>query len=86
MIDQFHRAVNPGAWSTPSPTAARTPAALVENSAFVHRHVDMDIVIDGCWRNEEETREGTGPRIDGLYDLPRPYMNGHVYQTTPTGL
>ena len=42
----------------------------------------MDIVIDGCWRNAEE-RVKVQAWIDGLYDLLRPYMNGHVYQNYP---
>ena len=82
VIDQFHQAVNPWSMVYTEPYGGAIARYPVEGSAFVHRHVDMDIVIDGCWRNEEE-RVKVQAWIDGLYDLLRPYMNGHVYQNYP---
>ncbi len=82
VIDQFHKAVNPWSMVYTEPYGGAIARYPVEDSAFVHRHVDMDIVIDGCWRNEEE-RVKVQAWIDGLYDLLRPYMNGHVYQNYP---
>ena len=82
VIDQFHQAVNPWSMVYTEPYGGAIARYPVEGSAFVHRHVDMDIVIDGCWRDEEE-RVKVQAWIDGLYDLLRPYMNGHVYQNYP---
>ena len=82
VIDQFHKAVNPWSMVYTEPYGGAIARYPVEGSAFVHRHVDMDIVIDGCWRDEGE-RVKVQAWIDGLYDLLRPYMNGHVYQNYP---
>lgn len=82
VIDQFHKAVNPWSMVYTEPYGGAIARYPVEDSAFVHRHVDMDIVIDGCWRDEAE-RVKVQAWIDGLYELLRPYMSGHKYQNYP---
>jgi FAD/FMN-containing dehydrogenase len=82
IIDFF--ATSPNAWSLAylEPYGGAINRYPVEASAFIHRNVDADLVVDVFWRNPQE-RALMEAWLDKFMALVRPFLNGHVYQNYP---
>lgn len=82
VVDYF--LTSPNAWTLAylEPYGGAINRYPVKDSAFIHRNVDTDVVVDVFWRNEQE-RTQMEAWLDGFMALLRPYMNGHVYQNYP---
>ena len=79
VIDYFD--TSPNAWSLAylEPYGGAINRYPVADSAFIHRDVDTDIVVDVFWRNPAE-RAQMEAWLDGFMALLKPFTNGHVYQ------
>lgn len=82
LVDYF--STSPNTWSLAylepyGGAINRYPAA---DSAFIHRHMDCDLVVDVFWRDEEE-RAHMELWLAGLMELVKPWLCGAVYQNYP---
>lgn len=82
IIDYFKTSPNPWSLAYLEPYGGAINRYPVADSAFVHRHVDADLVVDVFWRNPAE-RTQMETWLDGFMQLVRPFLNGHVYQNYP---
>ncbi len=57
-------------------------AVAPQASAFVHRHVSMDLVFEAIWYDEAD-RAPAIAWLDVVRDRFAGYVNGHVYQNYP---
>lgn len=79
LIDYFD--TSPNGWSLAylEPYGGAINRYPVHDSAFIHRAVDTNIVVDVFWRDAAE-RATMEAWLDGFMQRLRPFMNGHVYQ------
>ena len=79
IIDYF--TTSPNLWSLAylEPYGGAINRYPAPDSAFIHRDVDADLVVDVFWRNAEE-RAQMEAWLDGFMALVQPFLNGHVYQ------
>ena len=84
IIDYFK--TSPNTWSLAylEPYGGAINRYPVEDSAFIHRNADTDLVVDVFWRNPQE-RAQMEAWLDGFMALVKPFLNGHVYQNYPDG-
>ncbi|MDA8457227.1 FAD-binding oxidoreductase [Acidovorax sp. GBBC 3334] len=84
VIDYF--ATSPNTWSLAylEPYGGAIQRYPVEDSAFIHRNADADLVVDVFWTTAEERRQ-TETWLAGFMDLMRPFLSGEVYQNYPDG-
>lgn len=68
--------------TSPDYNIARQESCPVADSAFIHRHVDADLVVDVLWTNDTE-RAQMEAWLDGFMNLVKPFLNGHMYQNYP---
>lgn len=82
IIDYF--ATSPNQWSLAylEPYGGAINRYPIEASAFIHRRVDADLVVDVFWRNPAE-RTQMEAWLAGFMKLVQPFLNGHVYQNYP---
>ena len=81
IVDFFATSPNPWSLACPGPMGRDQPYP-VDGSAFIHRNVDADLVVDVFWRNPQERIEMEA-WLDRFMQLVRPFLNGHVYQNYP---
>ena len=83
IVDYF--VTSPNSWSLAylEPYGGAINRYPVEASAFVHRDVDADLVVDVFWRNAAE-RAQMEAWLDGFMALVQPFTNGEVYQNYPS--
>ncbi len=79
LIDYF--GTSPNGWTLAylEPYGGAINRYPVQDSAFVHRSVDMNFVVDVFWRNAAE-RATMQAWLAGFMKLLQPFTNGHVYQ------
>jgi Berberine and berberine like len=67
------------------PYGGAISAYPVEDSAFVHRAVDMDFFVDSFWVGQPDgpERKQAEDWLAGYLDLVQPWSNGHMYQDYP---
>ena len=82
IIDYFKTSPNPWSLAYLEPYGGAINRYPVGDSAFIHRDVDADLVVDVFWRNPAE-RAQMEAWLDGFMALVKPFMNGHVYQNYP---
>ncbi|EER58973.1 FAD linked oxidase domain protein [Acidovorax delafieldii 2AN] len=82
IIDYFATSPNPWSLAYLEPYGGAINRYPVEDSAFIHRHVDANLVADVFWRTPEE-RTKMEAWLDGLMRMVAPWLNGHVYQNYP---
>ncbi len=82
IVDYFATSPNPWSLAYLEPYGGAINRYPVEASAFVHRDVDADLVVDVFWRNAEE-RVQMEAWLDRFMQLVQPFLNGHVYQNYP---
>eukprot|EP01030_Chromulinospumella_sphaerica_P000507 gene507-503_t len=82
IIDYFKTSPNPWSLAYLEPYGGAINRYPLADSAFVHRNVDADLVVDVFWRNPAE-RTQMEAWLDGFMQLVRPFLNGHVYQNYP---
>jgi len=82
IIDYFKTSPNPWSLAYLEPYGGAINRYPVADSAFIHRHVDADLVVDVFWRNPAE-RTQMEAWLDGFMQLVKPFLNGHVYQNYP---
>jgi FAD/FMN-containing dehydrogenase len=82
IVDYF--GTSPNGWSLAylEPYGGAINRYPVQDSAFVHRDADTNLVVDVFWTNESE-RQQMEAWLAGFMQLLRPMMNGHVYQNYP---
>jgi len=79
IIDYFATSPNPWSLAYLEPYGGAINRYPVAGSAFIHRDVDADLVVDVFWRDPAE-REQMEAWLDGFMQLLQPFLNGHVYQ------
>lgn len=84
IIDYFKTSPNPWSLAYLEPYGGAINRYPVQDSAFIHRDVDADLVVDVFWRNPAE-RAQMEAWLDGFMVLVKPFLNGHVYQNYPDG-
>lgn len=82
IIDYFKTSPNPWSLAYLEPYGGAINRYPVGDSAFIHRDVDADLVVDVFWRNPAE-RAQMEAWLDGFMTLVKPFLNGHVYQNYP---
>lgn len=82
IIDYFKTSPNPWSLAYLEPYGGAINRYPVADSAFIHRHVDADLVVDVFWTNDTE-RAQMEAWLDGFMNLVKPFLNGHVYQNYP---
>ena len=82
IIDYFKTSPNPWSLAYLEPHGGAINRYPMADSAFVHRNVDADLVVDVFWRNPAE-RAQMEAWLDGFMQPVRPFLNGHVYQNYP---
>ncbi len=82
IIDYFKTSPNPWSLAYLEPYGGAINRYPVGDSAFIHRDVDADLVVDVFWRNPAE-RAQMEAWLDGFMALVKPFLNGHVYQNYP---
>lgn len=82
VIDYFQTSPNPWSLAYLEPYGGAINRYPAGDSAFVHRRIDMDVVVDVFWRSEAERAQMTS-WLEGFMRLLRPLMNGRVYQNYP---
>ncbi|GDY34146.1 FAD-binding oxidoreductase [Acidovorax sp. NB1] len=82
IIDYFKTSPNPWSLAYLEPYGGAINRYPVADSAFIHRHVDADLVVDVFWTNDAE-RTQMEAWLDGFMQLVKPFLNGHVYQNYP---
>lgn len=82
IIDYFQTSPNPWSLAYLEPYGGAINRYPVADSAFVHRRVDADLVVDVFWTTPEE-RAQMEAWLEGFMQLVRPFLNGHVYQNYP---
>ncbi|WP_298210594.1 FAD-binding oxidoreductase [Acidovorax sp.] len=82
IIDYFKTSPNPWSLAYLEPYGGAINRYPVADSAFIHRHVDADLVVDVFWTNAAE-RAQMDAWLDGFMQLVKPFLNGHVYQNYP---
>jgi len=67
------------------PYGGAISAYPVEDSAFVHRAVDMDFFVDSFWVGQPDgpERKRAEEWLARYLEVVRPWSNGHVYQDYP---
>lgn len=79
IIDYYKTSPNPWSLAYTEPYGGAINRYPVADSAFIHRNVDCDLVVDVFWRDQNE-RQVMEAWLDGFMALLAPFMNGHVYQ------
>src|SRR5690606_25441780 len=82
IIDYFQTSPNPWSLAYLEPYGGAINRYPVDDSAFIHRNVDADLVVDVFWTNATE-RAQMEAWLDGFMALVKPFLNGHVYQNYP---
>ena len=82
IVDFFATSPNPWSLAYLEPYGGAINRYPVDGSAFIHRNVDADLVVDVFWRNPQE-RIQMEAWLDRFMQLVRPFLNGHVYQNYP---
>ena len=55
----------------------------VENSAFIHRNVQIDLFCDALYNSITNDREANKIWLEGFFNFLAQYGNGHSYQNYP---
>jgi hypothetical protein len=86
VIDYYRTTPNPYNIVVIEPYGGEVSRIPADESAFVHRHVDMDFFVDSFWVGAPDgpKREQAEDWLAGYLELVRPWMNGHVYQDYPS--
>ena len=86
VIDYYRTTPNPYNIVVIEPYGGAISAYPAEDSAFIHRAVDMDFFVDSFWGGAPDgpKREQAEDWLAGYLELVRPWMNGHVYQDYPS--
>lgn len=82
IVDYFQTSPNGWTLAYLEPYGGAINRMPVGDTAFIHRHVDTDLVVDVFWTNDQE-RQQMDAWLEGFMQLLRPMMNGHVYQNYP---
>ena len=82
IVDYVKTSPNPWSLVYTEPYGGAINRYPVADSAFVHRNVDMDLVVDIFWRNDGEKAQMQS-WLAGLMQICAPFMNGQVYQNYP---
>ncbi|GKT20430.1 FAD-binding oxidoreductase [Acidovorax sp. SUPP3334] len=82
VVDYF--GTSPNKWSLAylEPYGGAINRYPVADSAFIHRDVACDLVVDVFWQNEEE-RAHMELWLAGFMELVKPWLSGAVYQNYP---
>jgi hypothetical protein len=85
VIDYYRTTPNPYNIVVVEPYGGAISAYPRDESAFIHRAVDMDFFVDSFWSGVPDgpKREQAEDWLAGYLELVRPWMNGHVYQDYP---
>jgi hypothetical protein len=85
VIDYYRTTPNPYNIVVIEPYGGAIAAHPWEDSAFIHRAVDMDFFVDSFWTGAADgpKREQAEDWLTGYLELVRPWMNGHMYQDYP---
>ena len=85
VIDYYATTPNPYNIVVAEPYGGAISAYPRDESAFIHRAVDMDFFVDSFWSGAPDgaKREQAEDWLAGYLELVRPWMNGHVYQDYP---
>jgi hypothetical protein len=85
VIDYYRTTPNPYNIVVIEPYGGRIAQIRPEESAFIHRDVDMDFFVDSFWVGAPDgpKRDQAEEWLAGYLELVRPWMNGHVYQDYP---
>ncbi|AVS78346.1 FAD-binding oxidoreductase [Paracidovorax avenae] len=84
VIDYFATSPNTYSMAYLEPYGGAIARYPVEDSAFIHRHVDADFVMDVFWTRPED-RETVQNWLAGFQALMRPMLTGKMYQNYPDG-
>jgi hypothetical protein len=86
VIDYYRTTPNPYNIVVIEPYGGAISAYPADDSAFIHRAVDMDFFVDSFWSGTPDgpLRERAEEWLAGYLELVRPWMNGHVYQDYPS--
>jgi FAD/FMN-containing dehydrogenase len=79
VVDYFLTAPNLWAMVYTEPYGGAINRVPPLETAFIHRDVDMNVVIDTVWTTEAE-RVQCVSWLEGFMQLLAPFSNGHVYQ------
>jgi hypothetical protein len=86
VIDYYRTTPDPYNIVVIEPYGGAISAYPADDSAFIHRAVDMDFFVDSFWSGTPDgpLRERAEEWLAGYLELVRPWMNGHVYQDYPS--
>jgi hypothetical protein len=84
-IDYYSSTPNPYNIVVIEPYGGAIQNYPVEDSAFVHRDVDMDFFVDSFWVGQPDgpERRQAEEWLAGYLEVVRPWSNGQVYQDYP---
>jgi FAD binding domain/Berberine and berberine like len=85
VIDFYGSTPNPYNIVVIEPYGGAISRYPVEDSAFVHRAVDMDFFVDSFWVGQPDgpERKPAEEWLAQYLEVVRPWSNGHVYQDYP---
>jgi len=82
VVDYFNTSPNKWSLAYLEPYGGAINRYPVSDSAFIHRDVACDLVVDVFWQNEEE-RGHMEMWLAGFMELVKPWLSGAVYQNYP---
>ena len=82
IVERFLESPNPWTTIVFEPYGGAIAAVPEHDNAFIHRNVDMDMVVDVFWMTAEE-HTAANDYLNGFVELIAPMTNGHSYQNYP---
>jgi FAD/FMN-containing dehydrogenase len=85
IVDCFEEAPSAADIVAIEPYGGAINAVPIEDSAFIHRDVSMDLFADSFWTERGDFTHNVAARewVDSCISIAQPLMNGHVYQNYP---
>jgi FAD/FMN-containing dehydrogenase len=85
VVQYFATTPNPVNIAIIEPYGGAIAKVPVEDSAFIHRDVDMDFFVDSFYAPDHDftTEPQAKAWLDGFMKVVQPFMNGQVYQNYP---
>ena len=84
IVDQFYRSPNTNSVMYTEPYGGAITAYPLEGNAFIHREVDMNLVIDGFWLGDA-AKPALEAWLQGFETLRQTYFSEGIYQNYPRG-
>jgi FAD/FMN-containing dehydrogenase len=82
VVNYFATTPNPYNLMAVEPYGGAINSRPIDDSAFIHRDVDMDVFVDSFWQDSWTYNDADTARswLSGFFDVLAPWLQGHMYQ------